>query len=132
MNGPRRFHLTRDHDNTTVADGILWPDRTATIRWRSNPSTIDTQPLADIKAIRGHHIVLTSAADRLGRIAHAHTKEITEGGMTSGCCTECGNPWPCPTYVWATEERDPLATWDPADDEEPNEMPDTPAAVHPV
>lgn len=113
----RPFHLARDHDTSIAADGILWPDHTATIRWRITPTTIDTLPLADIKTIRGHHIVLTSAADRLGRIAHAHVKEILDGGTTSGCCAECGHAWPCPTYVWATVERDPLAAWDPADDE---------------
>jgi hypothetical protein len=45
------------------------------------------------------------------------SKHVAEGGMTSGDCVECGEPWPCPTYAWATEDRDPLATWDPADDE---------------
>lgn len=57
---------------------------------------------------------------RLARIAEAHSKDTADGGLTSGCCSECRQPWGasgCPTYVWATTERDPLATWDPADDE---------------
>ena len=56
-------------------------------------------------------------AARLARIAEAHTKDSGPGGLTSGACTECGRTWPCPTSVWAATDRDPLATWDPADDE---------------
>lgn len=55
---------------------------------------------------------------RLARIAEAHSKNVTGGGLTSGECNECGHSHPCPTYTWATANRDPLATWDPADDEE--------------
>jgi hypothetical protein len=55
---------------------------------------------------------------RLGRIAEAHRKSVGPGGLTNGLCTECGYPDPCPTHIWATTERDPLATWDPDDDDE--------------
>jgi hypothetical protein len=55
------------------------------------------------------------AAARLGRIAQAHSKHVSAGGVTDGLCNECELPHPCPTYVWATTDRDPLATWDPAD-----------------
>ncbi|MFF8840529.1 hypothetical protein [Streptomyces sp. NPDC015130] len=55
---------------------------------------------------------------RLARIAQAHTQDTTSGGLTTGNCVECGHPSPCPTYTWATTDRDPLATWDPADDED--------------
>lgn len=55
---------------------------------------------------------------RLARIAEAHSKHIGQGGMTSGLCNECYHTHPCPTYVWATEERDPnFNTWDPSDEE---------------
>jgi hypothetical protein len=57
------------------------------------------------------------AAARLSRIAEAHSKSVGDGGLTDGLCAECGHPDPCPTYMWATTDRDPLATWDPADDE---------------
>lgn len=60
-------------------------------------------------------------AARLTRIAEAHSKDASGGGLTSGDCSECGQPWGdsgCPTYVWATTDRDLLATWDPADDED--------------
>ncbi|GAA2803377.1 hypothetical protein [Streptomyces showdoensis] len=53
---------------------------------------------------------------RLARIAEAHSQDAEAGGLTSGACNECGHAWPCPTYTWATTDRDPLATWDPADD----------------
>jgi hypothetical protein len=56
-------------------------------------------------------------AARLARIAEAHRKHVGDGGLTDGHCCACGYPHPCPTYVWATTDRDPLATWDPADDE---------------
>ncbi|MER5482959.1 hypothetical protein ABT024_07045 [Streptomyces sp. NPDC002812] len=59
-----------------------------------------------------------SAEHRLARIAEAHSKNLTVGGMTSGDCDECEQRWPCPTYVWATTDRDLIATWDPADDED--------------
>jgi hypothetical protein len=55
--------------------------------------------------------------ERLARIAQAHTKYVDGHGGTSGDCTGCGESSPCPTYVWATEDRNPDATWDPADDE---------------
>lgn len=59
---------------------------------------------------------------RLSRIAQAHKKEVLDGGTTSGMCVECYQTWDekaggCPTKVWATTDRDVLATWDPADDE---------------
>ncbi|MFE3202150.1 hypothetical protein [Embleya sp. NPDC059237] len=66
------------------------------------------------------------ALGRLARIGGGHSKHVTEHGMTSGDCTECGQPWPCPTYTWATTQRDVLECWDPFDDE-----PDEPPAPEP-
>lgn len=57
---------------------------------------------------------------RLARIAEAHVQESGPGGTVGGSCVECGQRWGengCPTRVWATTDRDPLATWDPADDD---------------
>lgn len=54
----------------------------------------------------------------IDRIAEAHRKNVDEHGGTSGDCNECGWSWPCPTYVWATSDRDSLACWNPSDDEE--------------
>jgi hypothetical protein len=127
---PRIFHLQRDHDVTgvsgtgVVADGVLWPDGTASVRWRSeHPSIVFwDRGAVSVKHVHGHggatRIVLADhPSDRLARIAQAHSKDQAPGGLTSGDCDECGHPWPCPTWTWATTGRDPLATWDPADDE---------------
>ncbi len=57
----RRFHLERDTDITgvsgtgCVADGVLWPDGTATLRWRgSRASTVHWDKVADAEAVHGH------------------------------------------------------------------------------
>lgn len=73
----------------------------------------------DAAEIRGYldAVFPNPAVERLRRIAEAHQQQVTDGGMTSGECAECGYSWPCPTRTWATTDRDPLATWDPADDE---------------
>jgi hypothetical protein len=58
----RRFYLHRDHDVTgasgtgRVADGILWPDETVTVRWRGErPSTVHWDRLTDAEAVHGHN-----------------------------------------------------------------------------
>ncbi|GAA2192792.1 hypothetical protein [Streptomyces bangladeshensis] len=58
---PRRFHLQRTTDITgvsgtgRVADGVLWPDGTVSIRWRGErPSTVHWGSLADAEAVHGH------------------------------------------------------------------------------
>jgi hypothetical protein len=57
----RRFHLQRDHDVTgasgvgRVADGVLWPDGTVSIRWRGpRPSTVHWGSLDDAEHVHGH------------------------------------------------------------------------------
>ncbi|MFI8278549.1 hypothetical protein ACIGBH_27485 [Streptomyces sp. NPDC085929] len=131
MSQSRRFHLLRHADVSgvsgtgIVADGVLWPDGTASLRWRGErPSTVHWDRIADAKAVHGHggatEIVWDdngSDANRLARIAEAHKAYTGGGGLTNGDCNECGYRWPCPTYAWATTNRDPLATWDPDDDE---------------
>lgn len=72
-------------------------------------------------------VPLCTRAERLGRIAEAHKKDVDPNGGTHGLCVECYQHWApgdkdgkgegCPTRVWATTARDVLATWDPADDE---------------
>ncbi|WP_188279282.1 hypothetical protein [Streptomyces sp. CBMA29] len=59
-----------------------------------------------------------SAELRLARIAEAHTRYVGIAGLTDGICAECGYTDPCPTYIWATTDRDPLALWNPEDDED--------------
>lgn len=129
-NPPRLFHLQRNQDVSGVsgtghvADGVIWPDGTATVRWCGDrPSTVHWDHIGHAKAVHGHggatQIVLDdSPRNRLARIAEAHSSDSAPSGLTSGNCTECGHHWPCPTYTWATTDRDPLATWDPNDDSE--------------
>lgn len=59
--GPRMFHLERDTDVSgvsgigRVADGVLWPDGSVTIRWRGDqPSTVNWATLAHAEAVHGH------------------------------------------------------------------------------
>jgi hypothetical protein len=126
----RTFQLVRDEDVSgvsgvgVVALGVEFDDGTVALRWASaNPTSVvfHDRGMASVKAVHGHggatRIVLDRTADRLGRIAEAHCKHLTTGGMTSGDCAECGWTWPCPTYTWATSDRDPLACWNPDDDE---------------
>jgi hypothetical protein len=61
MTQPRRFHLQRTVDITgasgtgRVADGVLWPDGTLSIRWRGErPSTVFWDDLAHAEAVHGH------------------------------------------------------------------------------
>ncbi len=84
MTNPRRFHLQREHDVTgasgtgRVADGVLWPDGTATLRWLGpRASTVHWDQLADAVAIHGHgghtHIVWDDPAS-----AERETTEFAE------------------------------------------------------
>lgn len=58
---PRRFHLHRTTDITgvsgtgRVADGVLWPDGSVSIRWRGDrPSTVFWDDLGHAEAVHGH------------------------------------------------------------------------------
>ncbi|MCI3271422.1 hypothetical protein [Streptomyces cylindrosporus] len=58
---PRLFHLQRDHDVSgvsgtgRVANGVLWPDGTVSLRWiGERPSTVHWDRLADAKHVHGH------------------------------------------------------------------------------
>ncbi|MCM1974609.1 hypothetical protein [Streptomyces sp. G1] len=58
---PRLFHLQRDHDVSgvsgtgRVANGVLWPDGTVSLRWiGERPSTVHWDRLADAEAVHGH------------------------------------------------------------------------------
>jgi hypothetical protein len=139
---PRRFHLQRTTDVTgvsgtgRVADGIEWPDGTVSIHWAGDrPSTVIWPRLEDAEYVHGHgghtRIVWDDEAPnaRLARIAGAHSKQVDSHGGTDGYCVECDETWPCPTWTWATTDRDPNATWDPADDEP---EPACPAGLLPV
>jgi hypothetical protein len=58
---PRRFHLQRDTDVSgvsgtgRVADGVLWPDGTVSLRWiGARPSVVFWDRLEDAEAVHGH------------------------------------------------------------------------------
>lgn len=61
-------------------------------------------------------LMVGEMVQRMERIADAHGKFVDRLGGTWGLCVECDHHWPCPTYVWATTERDLLAPWDPTFD----------------
>ncbi|MFK0182345.1 hypothetical protein ACIQVR_41045 [Streptomyces xanthochromogenes] len=127
--GNRRFYRLRRPVDVSGISGTGFPaeiavfsDGHAAIHWPGKYPTTTPHPggLAWTEGIHCHHGTTLEPLDdpRLARIAAAHSKHEGEGGLTSGDCGECGCTWPCPTYVWATSDRDPLATWDPADDTE--------------
>ena len=61
MTEPRRFQLLRHTDVSgvsgtgIVADGVLWPDGTASLRWKGErPSTVHWDRIADAEVVHGH------------------------------------------------------------------------------
>ncbi|MFD9630111.1 hypothetical protein [Streptomyces violascens] len=127
---PTLFNLLRDTDVSgvsgtgKVAEGVIFSDGEAAIHWLGEWPTTTTHPkgIVSIKEVHGHHgatriVLADDPAARLARIAEAHTVHEGGGGLTSGDCNECGWAWPCPTRIWSSTDRDPLATWDPTDDE---------------
>jgi hypothetical protein len=115
MTEPRRFHLQRHHDVTgasgtgRVADGVLWLDGTATLRWRGDrASTVNWDRIEDAEAIHGHggHTVIVwddleaeSAPDPLSVLGQIETEPGYE--LVPGCehCPDGhtppdhGQPW---------------------------------------
>ncbi|NEB92461.1 hypothetical protein [Streptomyces bauhiniae] len=61
MSDARLFTLERDIDVSgvsgtgTVADGVVWPDGTVSIRWRGErPSTVVWESLSHAEHVHGH------------------------------------------------------------------------------
>src|SRR5688572_12719520 len=61
MTEPRRFYLDRNTDVTgasgtgRVADGVVWPDGTVTVRWRGeHQSTVFWNNLESAERVHGH------------------------------------------------------------------------------
>jgi len=94
-------------------DWIVMASRTVfgVLRLHTSASLFDLMP----------NVPLSTPEERLSRIAQKHQDETDAHGGVTGHCIECGFPDPCPTYVWASWDRDPLSTWDPTDDEERND-----------
>jgi hypothetical protein len=97
---PRRFHLQRDRDISgvsgtgRVANGVLWPDGTATVRWIGDrPSTVHWDRVTDAEAVHGHggatRIIWDDPAEHRGNGANAED---------CPACTGTNPPYPftCP------------------------------------
>lgn len=62
MDEPRLFHLQRDQDISgvsgtgRVADGVLWPDGSCCVRWRSATASVSVWAnFQDMIAVHGHN-----------------------------------------------------------------------------
>lgn len=115
-NNRQELELRSGMRPTLVRDGdwIVMVSRTEYDVLRVNESASLFALMPDVR--------LSTLRARLSRISEAHTKDVDSEGGTHGVCVECYQPWNeeaggCPTKVWATKDRDVLATWDPADDE---------------
>jgi hypothetical protein len=117
MTEPRLFHLQRDHDVSgvsgtgRVANGVLWPDGTVSLRWiGERPSTVHWDRLDDAEHVHGHGgatrivwadeqppadraAVLREAAEALGRMdydtdsndyGYATYRDAWNGGVMDG------------------------------------------------
>lgn len=60
---------------------------------------------------------LMAAQAYLSAIAQTHVQGSPGGGTVDGFCMECDRPWPCPTNLWATGQRQATDCWHPDDDE---------------
>ncbi|TMR97573.1 hypothetical protein EJK15_17525 [Nonomuraea basaltis] len=75
---PRLFFLQRDHDVSgisgtgRVADGVLWPDGSVSVRWRgARPSLVHWSCLDDVEAIHGHGGATQIVWIDAGEVTHA-------------------------------------------------------------
>jgi hypothetical protein len=94
---PRLFHLQRSADVTgvsgtgRVADGVLWPDGTVTVRWCGNmPSTAMWGSLDHARTVHGHggatSIVFDDETVALPKDLRAALRKV--GRMISDSLTE--------------------------------------------
>ncbi|WP_260606815.1 hypothetical protein [Streptomyces sp. WAC08241] len=107
MTEPRRFHLQRTVDITgvsgtgRVADGVLWPDGTASVRWRGErPSTVHWDDIAHAEAVHGHGGATEIVWD---------DPEPAASDMTCPHCPDGHTPPDCGSQPWGAHlgpERD--------------------------
>jgi hypothetical protein len=104
---PRRFYLQRNTDVTGasgtghVADGILWPDGTATLRWKGErASTVHWDRIDDAEAIHGHggHTVIVWLDDP--------TTAVDPDLPCMHCIDGHGAPTRCSWAVRVDDQRD--------------------------
>jgi hypothetical protein len=108
----RRFHLQRDHDVTgvsgtgVVAEGVLWPDGTASVRWLGErPSIVFWDDISHAEYVHGHGGATRIVWD---------DPEPEHPGMYLGSpgCPHCPDGHTPPTggsqpwSVWVSEHRD--------------------------
>lgn len=115
-----------DHQQLELRNGTTKPERVEFGDWivmlsRTEYGVLRLGVSASLFALMPN-VALSTLEARLSRIAQAHVKDVDSEGGTHGICVECYQVWNeeaggCPTRVWATKDRDVLATWDPIDDE---------------
>jgi hypothetical protein len=107
MNEPVRFHLERDTDITGasgtghVADGVVWPDGTVTVRWRGElKSTVNWDRLEDAETVHGHggatrivwddpmvrHDCCPHCTARTGSCVRCGVRDAADGEQLCGQC----------------------------------------------
>lgn len=124
----RRFRLDRDTDITgvsgtgTVADGVVWPDGTVSIRWRGDrPSAVFWNSIADAEAVHGHggatRIVwddLTPGAEPHrylstgclhGEHGYCQSNTGSNGQKVPATCKFCSAPCECPCHAAEEGQR---------------------------
>lgn len=118
----RRFVLRRHHDVTgvsgtgDVADGVLWPDGTASVRWRGeHPSVVHwDRGRLSVETIHGHggatEIVwldddLTAPLDTNEQPSLALRRVIDLALTAPVPCPDCGRPSACPCRSLRSEQR---------------------------
>ncbi|GHB55826.1 hypothetical protein GCM10010331_49610 [Streptomyces xanthochromogenes] len=104
---PRRFYLQRDIDITgvsgtgRVADGVLWPDGTASVRWLGErPSSVHWDRMDDAEHVHGH-----GGATRIIWLDH-ETSEVDENAPCAHCPDGHGAPTRCSWAVHVDAQRD--------------------------
>lgn len=128
---PRRFHLQRTTDVTgvsgtgRVADGVLWPDGTAAVRWRGeHPSAVHwDRGRVSVEMIHGHQgsteIVWLDQDDEQPATAIAPTptgegslvesirlRRVVEHALRKPVpCPKCARTAPCPCGIERAEGR---------------------------
>lgn len=120
---PRRFALRRYEDVTgmsgegSVADGVLWPDSTASVRWRGeHPSVVFwDRGRTSVEFIHGHagatEVEFLDDADEPAEATPAEPaplalrRTIDRALNAPVACTDCGRTVACPCMTVRHEGR---------------------------
>ncbi|MGW4114803.1 hypothetical protein ACWEFJ_28345 [Actinosynnema sp. NPDC004786] len=114
---PRLFRLHRDQDVSGVsgtgyvADGVLWPDGSATVHWRGEWRTDASHPagMPSVRAVHGHggatRIVWADAAPTATPDPHEVDVTVHDADDAQAWCNTCGRHQvgtPTEVNAWAT------------------------------